>query len=180
MRFKLVEQFDDRIHRHGTSGAHNVYGYMFNDIRFDESKIIESCGQLREAIVGSIDKDKKGEMIVLSTDVNAVKQSDNKIIDWIKKKLSTMQNRLSYKKMIDKVAKKHEDIFAWTIGKFLNGRYKSNNGKVFDENSISIELLGVSNDTLIKFAEELCDDFKQESVLVKDYQNNEIVFVDGE
>lgn len=76
--------------------------------------------------------------------------------------------------------KKYNDIYAWTIGKFLNGRYKADNGQIFDENSISVELLGVDTNTLVKFAEELCRTFKQESVLVKDYANNKIYFVDGD
>ena len=72
---------------------------------------------------------------------------------------------------------KCNDIFAWTVGKYLHGRYKAKDGTVFDENSISVELLNVSVDTIISFAEELCKEFLQETVLVKLYGEDRILFV---
>lgn len=72
---------------------------------------------------------------------------------------------------------KCNDIFAWTIGKYLHGRYKTKDGTIFDENSISVELLNVSVDTIISFAEELCKEFSQETVLVKLYGEDRILFV---
>ena len=72
---------------------------------------------------------------------------------------------------------KCNDIFAWTVGKYFHGRYKAKNGTIFDENSISVELLNVSVDTIISFAEELCKEFSQETVLVKLYGEDRILFV---
>ena len=72
---------------------------------------------------------------------------------------------------------KFNDIFAWTVGKYLHGRYKAKDGTIFDENSISVELLNVSIDTIISFAEELCREFSQETVLVKLYGEDRILFV---
>ena len=72
---------------------------------------------------------------------------------------------------------KCNDIFAWTVGKYLHGRYKAKDGTIFDENSISVELLNVSIDTIISFAEELCKEFSQEIVLVKLYGEDRILFV---
>ena len=72
---------------------------------------------------------------------------------------------------------KCNDIFAWTVGKYLHGRYKAKDGTVFDENSISVELLNVSIDTIISVAEELCKEFSQETVLVKLYGEDRILFV---
>lgn len=72
---------------------------------------------------------------------------------------------------------KCNDIFAWTVGKYLHGRYKAKNGTIFDENSISVELLNVSIDTIISFAEELCREFSQKTVLVKLYGEDRILFV---
>ena len=72
---------------------------------------------------------------------------------------------------------KCNDIFAWTVGKYLHGRYKAKDGTVFDENSISVELLNVSIDTIISFVEELCKEFSQETVLVKLYGEDRILFV---
>ena len=67
--------------------------------------------------------------------------------------------------------------FAWTVGKYLHGRYKAKDETVFDENSISVELINVSTDTIISFAEELCKEFSQETVLVKLYGEDRILFV---
>ena len=72
---------------------------------------------------------------------------------------------------------KCNDIFAWTVGKYLHGKYKTKDGTIFDENSISVELLNVSIDTIISFAEELCKEFSQETVLVKLYGEDRILFV---
>lgn len=72
---------------------------------------------------------------------------------------------------------KCNDIFAWTVGKYLHDRYKAKDGTIFDENSISVELLNVSIDTIISFAEELCKEFSHEIVLVKLYGEDRILFV---
>ena len=72
---------------------------------------------------------------------------------------------------------KCNDIFAWTVGKYLHGKYKAKDGTIFDENSISVELLNVSIDTIISIAEELCKEFSQETVLVKLYGEDRILFV---
>lgn len=151
---------------------------LFNSIKVNESKIIDKGGILFEGIDFEIDDKEKGGIIVFSTDVNAIKQSDNKIIDWLKKKTKTIDNRLNYKKKIDKVANENE-LIGWTVGKFLNGRYTAHNGKTYGENSLSVEIVGVSTDKLIDVAEELCNLFEQESVLVKDYTTGKILFVNG-
>ena len=72
---------------------------------------------------------------------------------------------------------KCNDIFFCLVGKYLHGRYKAKDGTIFDENSISVELLNVSIDTIISFAEELCREFSQETVLVKLYGEDRILFV---
>lgn len=79
--------------------------------------------------------------------------------------------------MLDKVADKN-GVSAMTVGKFLQGRYKSNNGSVFTENSVSVEVLGVDDKTLFQMAEDICKDFDQECVLVKSYKDGGIYFVD--
>ena len=175
-----------------TNGLNNYYGYIARRIRITENNIISKpINNIVEKIVDEVPHDLMGGMIVLSTDVNATKQSENKIVDFIKKKAKTLYNRLAYTKKIDKITKQflkknpntnldEYQIQGWTIGKFLNGRYRANDGSVFDENSISVELIYTPIEEVIKVAEELCRQFDQESVLVKDYANNKILFVDGE
>lgn len=50
---------------------------------------------------------------------------------------------------------------------------------MYGEDSLSVEIIGVDTDTLIKIAEELCVAFIQESCLVKDYSTNRVFFVDN-
>lgn len=76
--------------------------------------------------------------------------------------------------MLDKIRRKN-NVYAWTIGRYLVGTYTGNNGKTFNENSISIDVIGINKDTLFKIAEQLKDTFKQESVLVK--LNDQVYFV---
>lgn len=77
-----------------------------------------------------------------------------------------------------KAINKHNiETYSMTVGKYLHGKYKAKDGTIFDENSISVELLNVSIDTIISFAEELCKEFSQETVLVKLYGEDRILFV---
>ena len=104
----------------------------------------------------------KGGMIVFSTDVNAEKQS----------------NRLNATIKIDKIASDNE-LVGWTIGHYLDGRYTSpKNGKQYGENSLSLEMIGVNFETLVKIAMEICSLFTQVSVLVKDYSSGRVLVVD--
>ena len=137
-----------------------------------------TIGNRFESVNRSFDSEsEKGGIIVFSTDVNAVSQSDNKIVDWVTKKWKTLRNRLLKGGMLDKVADRN-GVSAMTVGKFLQGRYKSNNGSVFTENSVSVEVLGVDDKTLFQMAEDICKDFDQECVLVKSYKDGGIYFVD--
>lgn len=132
----------------------------------------------KEAIDFEFGDNEKGGLIVLSTDINAVKMDDNMFINWFKQKLLTIRNRFSYSKKIDQIAVKHQ-LAGWTIRKLLSGHYTDKRGNVYGENSVSVEILGVSDDTLIKIAEEVCNVFQQEAVLVRLYNTNRILFVNG-
>lgn len=111
-----------------------------------------------------------GGMIVFSTDVNSTTLSDNKFKDFILKKYKTLKNRLTAKKVLDKIRRKN-DIYAWTIGKYFQGVYTGDNGKTFTENSIVVDVIGITQKQLFELAEQFCEAFNQESVLVK-FQNN--------
>ena len=66
----------------------------------------------------------------------------------------------------------------WTIGHFLNGRFRDHEtGKLFSRESLSVELTGITTDALFDLSEELCIKLRQQSVLVKDYNSHEILFI---
>lgn len=143
----------------------------FPKINFSIEKTI-----LSEGIDFEPEENEKGGIIVFSTDVNAVELSPNKIKNWVKQKIATYTNRFQSTKMIDKIADKHQ-LIGWTIGHYLDGRYKAKNGKMFGENSLSVEIIGINFEKLISIAEDICRDFKQESVLLQDFSSGRVLFV---
>ena len=143
----------------------------FPKINFSIEKTI-----LSEGIDFEPEENEKGGIIVFSTDVNAVELSPNKIKNWFKQKIATYTNRFQSTKMIDKIADKHQ-LIGWTIGHYLDGRYKAKNGKMFGENSLSVEIIGINFEKLISIAEDICRDFKQESVLLQDFSSGRVLFV---
>lgn len=59
----------------------------------------------------------------------------------------------------------------------MRGVYTGENGKTFNENSITIDVLGVDRKTLFALAEEIKNVFAQESVLVEDRSTKQFYFV---
>ena len=119
----------------------------------------------------------KGGIIVFSVNVNAVQLSNNKLINLIKNNIETFKNKIFKDKKINKVLSQYDEIFGVSIGNYVKGRYKSDSGNLFDESSLSIEIIGITTEVLNKVAESLASEFKQETVLVKDYTSNRIYLV---
>lgn len=132
-------------------------------------------------LVESIDFEfnKKGGIIIFSTDVNALKISKNRIENFIHQKLLSLKNRILKNKKVSDILKKHKEVqdVGFTIGNFVKGGYKANDGKIYNERSSSVEVIGVDSDILQSIAEDVCLEFSQESVLVKDYQRDKIYIV---
>jgi hypothetical protein len=146
-------------------------GALEKAIFFNENKVL-----FTEAIEYEFAENKKGGIIIFSTEVNAIKLNNNKLINWVKQKIVTLKQGFTANKQIDKIAQKH-NLSSWTVGHFFSGRYTDKNGKQYGENSLSLEIIGISFEELIRIAEELCSDFKQETVLVKDYYTNRILLI---
>lgn len=160
--------------------AYSSSRFLSKAIRVDEANVVASSFRAIGERVGYEPKPmEKGGIIVFSTDVNSRKQSNNRVVDWLKKKMKTVANRLNFAKKVDDIADAHE-LVGWTIGKFLNGRYTGKDGKRFSENSLSVEIVGIDTETLIRIAEELCVSFDQESALVKDYSTGRVLFVEND
>lgn len=158
--------------------AYSGLAYLYSSISVNNRPIFET--NIDCAIDWEIPDDEMGGIIVFSQEVNAVKLSENRLVNWIKQRVSTIRNKTVGESSIDKIAKKH-NLVGWTIGNFLKGRYTGKNGRVYSENSLSVEIIGVTDEVLIKIAEELCREFDQETVLVKTYsEKNRIFFVNGD
>lgn len=160
-----------------------IYSGLTGRMLYNRTKYLKEntliYSQLNEAIEYEFEKEQNGGIITFSIEVNAQQLSPNKLANWIKQKLSTLKNKIHLNKNIDNIASKN-GAEAWTIGHYLDGRYKDNKGKSYNENSLSLEIIGISSEQLQKIAEEICIQFNQESVLVKDFAKNKMYLVNGE
>lgn len=128
--------------------------------------------------------DYRGGVIVFSTDVNAVELDSNKILNKIKQIIVTYKHRLKKDSMMHNVINKFNDnggeyIGAYSVGNFFKGKYVGDNGDMFNDKSLSIEINGLSSESLLKLAEMIAQEFMQETVLVKDLNKNKIYLADS-
>ena len=126
----------------------------------------------------------RGGIIVFSTDVNAVELDKNKIINKIKQVITTFKNRLKKDAIIHNVMNKFNDkggeyIGAYSVGNFFKGKYVGDNGEMYNERSLAVEINGLSSESLLKVAEMIAQEFMQETVLVKDLNKNKIYTADS-
>lgn len=119
-----------------------------------------------------------GGAIVFSTDVNSVELSKWGFKNWLIQKWKTFTNRFKSMNILDKLRRKN-DIYAWSVGKGFHGVYTGKNGKTFDENSLVLDIIGQKFTKVVKVAKEICEEFDQECVMVKDYETNQIYFIDA-
>ena len=158
--------------------AYSGTAYLYAAIHVEGMPIYAT--NIEGGVDWEVPEDEKGGIIVFSQEVNAVQLHKNKLVNWFKQKLATFKNKAKGLSDIDKIAQKH-NLVGWTVGNFLKGRYTGKNGQVYSEDSLSVEIIGVTEDTLIAIGEELCRAFKQEAVLVKSYsEKNRILFVNGD
>jgi len=124
----------------------------------------------------------KGEIIVFSTDVNAMVDERgflNKIKGFFKGKFQTVINRLRRNPKLAKILSQFEDIQAYSVGNFFRGKYfDRENDKLYDEKSLSVEIIGIPEKLIVPIAEEIAKEFNQKEVLVKEYESGRIYLVD--
>ena len=94
----------------------------------------------------------------------------DKIVAWIK----TYGNRIFVSKQINKAVTDAipRDI-GISLGNFFVGRYIDQDGNVFDEKSISIDIKNVTSEELKNLSHAICKQFDQNSVIVEDKNLNE-------
>lgn len=72
---------------------------------------------------------------------------------------------------------KSESIGVYSVGNFFKGNFVGESGEMYDETSLSIDVNGLSSESLIQLAENIAEKFHQENVLVKDLNNGKIFLV---
>lgn len=181
-RFREIKQF----HPEGKS--------MPNGVSFQRGGYIKECMDnsqafvLNEAVHGKQYglKDHRGGIIVFSTDINVL--NGEKELENYKKKFSnlceTVKSRaLKYKKceQIRNLFSKSqgEQFYVYSVGHAFRGKYQTDDGKLYDENSVTFEINGISSGSLLKLAELVAKSFAKETVLVKDLNNNKIYLADA-
>lgn len=121
----------------------------------------------------------KGGIIVFSTEINAVSLSKRKLINYIYSKIQSIKNSMFVNKKIETIFRKHESLkgVGMTVGSFVNGKYVADDGTIYTEKSISVEIIGVPTSVLNEVADSIRKEFNQEAVLVRNYEENLIYLV---
>lgn len=178
------------------SGVCYYNGGMFKAIEENENSFIRK--PLLESFltedIGSVEDQYgfnkyKGGMIVFALSVNALIDAEekNRFKAFLKKTYHSVMNHVFKDKMLNKLVKNWNKEFgdipdmylgAMTVGNNFKGKYQSGD-KIYNDRSTSVELGGVPSELLLLFAIEISKYFKQETVLVKDFNTNKIFLVNG-
>ena len=125
--------------------------------------------------------DNSGGVIIFSTDLNSTLGKAETFSDKVKfffdSKWKTFLNRLNVSDRLKKILLDKYEQHRFTLGKNFRGAYKSKNGLTFNEKSFTIDIAGIDSDALILIASEICREFKQEAVMVRDFNRNKVLFV---
>lgn len=127
--------------------------------------------------------DYRGGIIVFSTEVNAVQLDRSRIKNWIKQHIRSFVQKYNSGGILHKVVhsfNKHNDsedyIGGYSVGNAFKGVYVGDNGEKYNEESTTIEVNGLSSEGLLRLAEMIARVFKQETVLVKDFNVNKFYY----
>ncbi|MBQ5462933.1 MAG: hypothetical protein IIT53_02645 [Fibrobacter sp.] len=167
---------------------------MPNGVAFQRGGYINECMENIRAFVldeGVHDKqyglkNYRGGVIVFSTDINVLDKE--KGLEKYKKKFSnlwkTIKNRVLKYRKLEHIRNFFNDnnieqFYAYSVGHAFRGKYQSDDGKLYDENSVTFEIDGISSESLLKLAELVAKFFGQETVLVKDLNKNKIYLADN-
>ena len=137
--------------RHDIEIKYNAFSgkaYMYSAIKTDGRPIFATNNE--ESSVGEVPDDTKGGIIIFPQSDDAQLSAD-KLVSFIKERFSTSAD--------------------WSVGNFMNGCHHSKTGKVYSGESLSVEITGISDETLIETGEELCRVFNQDGVLIKLYSD---------
>jgi len=136
---------------------------------------------LAEARRKPLKSGEKGGIIVFSTDVNAALERQPGLLgslrQWLRSWYQTIVNRLTRKRKVSNILGAI-DIRGFSLGNYFRGYYKSDSGKIYSEKSLALEVLYINSAELEELATEIARAFQQETVLVKDLNNNQIYFAD--
>lgn len=132
--------------------------------------------------------DYRGGIIVFATSVNSVELSKNAIVNKAKQLWHSFVNMAMKDKKLGKCidaynkddTNKDDLISAFSVGNAFKGKYKDiETGAEFSDLSYTIEVGGLSSKGLLNLAERIANEFEQQTVLVKDFNNMKFYLADG-
>ena len=184
---KVKNAFILKIKRHEIKYFHPQGSEMPNGSYYQRGGFLKECMDnknsfiLGKAVHGEQydSANYRGGIIIFSTNINVIQMSRDDIANEIEQLIETFnqylkKSRITSRKTTNFNNKNDELIVAYSVENCFKGKYVSNNGGMFNEKSISIEINGLSSKSLFKLAEVICNVFRQETVLVKDLNNHKI------
>lgn len=134
--------------------------------------------ELPKLITHEFEKGFKGGMIVFSTELNTVyNQTEffNKVDYLFKSKVTNLTNVFRQDNKLCNLLSNFEEEVAYSVGNFFRGKYFDKiTGKTYDEKSLSVEIIGISSQILMKIAEIILNDFEKKEALLKEYDTGRI------
>lgn len=121
----------------------------------------------------------QGGVIVFPADATVAKLDTNALNRDIKQILHTFNQRINKFEILHKIKNKFnncnkEHISAYCVGNFFHGKYIGNNGEIYDKQSLTLEVNGLSTKGLLYLAETVARIFKQKCSVVKDLNTSKI------
>lgn len=141
------------------NGSHYQKGGFFAECKRNKDSFVLTEGAHEEQSAKY-----RGGIIMLADTINTIESSFDK--DIIHNVVDNFINN-------DAITNR-EYIGAYSIGNFFKGKYVGKNGDVYDDKSVCVEVDGLSSKSLLKLAETIADNFRQETLLVKDLNKNKI------
>ena len=122
-------------------------------------------------------------VIIFSTDLDATIVKSETFSDMVKfffdSKWKAFLNRLNVSDKLRNILLDKYTKPEYTLGRNFTGSYKNKNGITINKNSYTIGIDGVDSDILILIASEICKEFKQETVMVRDFNKSKVYFVNN-
>jgi hypothetical protein len=134
---------------------------------------------LDEAVDNKFD-DSSG-LITFSTDLNFTLVKAETFIDKVKlffdSNWKVFLNRQNVRGRLKNILVDNNIQSEYTLSRNLFSAHKSKHGITLYKKSYSMTIEGVDSDVLILIATEICKEFKQETVMVREFNKNKVYFI---
>ena len=134
---------------------------------------------LDEAV--DIELDDSSGLITFSTDLNFTLVEAETFIDKVKfffdSNWKAFLNRQNVKGRLKNILVDNNLQSEYTLSRNLFSANKSKHGITLYKKSYTMTIESVDSDVLILIATEICKEFKQETVIVRDFNKNKVFFI---